>query len=601
MASDDKLYDGYFAIREMDGWNHPSLLDSYTCSRAVNLSFRRYVPETRPAFNSIELEFSEDTDEEQFALGNIQGACAFRARWSWQKDGIAVAVGGSIFFLAISGKKAAVSRIYDGFNPKITLVHFCQAEDRLFVQNGENLPVMWDGITATELDWNARSEMPVGLAMVYAHGRVWVTTSTDQILASDIIFGSGYTSTIDLKNFTENEYWSEGGAFSLPTDMGKITGIGVARSQQTPDGVGEVIVFASNGALAIDGTVARENWADTQMQKVLMTGRGCIAPYSICDVCGDMWFRSLDGWSSLRMTMTEFAESADMRRRSANGNCWLEYETPHYRKYVSSAHFDRRILFGVHPVESVAEDAYSYGNHRYCKGMLVVDLDVGSMDDAQYRWDGLWTGIRPCQMVTMEVGEDGKRCFAFSHDADGENRLYELGKASGLDCGEKPVDWHIITKRFDWVGTEKSNSFKQKRLVAGEVWIADVKNPVVVQALCRPEGKGCFYRISPETQIGCTPCDEWDKWGPSSGMLPIIPQSAADCVGKPKDVATQFDFMLKGSGSCSVERMRFGVSSSSGIPSSPQDYRCGNVEDCGCGCVVPDDFGYLIVEKNGGY
>ena len=70
--------------------------------------------------------------------------------------------------------------------------------------------------------------------------------------------------------------------------------------------------------------------------------------------------------------------------------------------------------------------------------MVVLDLDISSSPspDAQltFRWNGLWTGFRPTQLLSAYILNE-KRGFGFSFDTDNKNRLYEITTSHTDDYG----------------------------------------------------------------------------------------------------------------------------------------------------------------------
>ncbi len=226
---------------------------------------------------------------------------------------------------------------------------FVQAEDRVYIQNGYQYAIAWGGVvgavSATLITANTyceivtvgttdytligapsntvgikftatgtatgsgtvsmpayrlfpgKGQMPIGTIMEYAFGRVFVSDKYNQIYASDIIFGAGFTDTTNTQNFTEITYWAEGGAFSTPAMMGEITAMKVMPYiGGNLRGQGELVVLTSNGAFSMDVSIPRTLWNTSNIQRISLLGRGCTSS-NVALVNSELWFRSHDGWA----------------------------------------------------------------------------------------------------------------------------------------------------------------------------------------------------------------------------------------------------------------------------------------------------------------
>jgi hypothetical protein len=351
--------------------------------------------------------------------------------------------------------------------------------------------------------------MPIGTIMEYAFGRVFVSDRFNRIYASDIIYGNGFTDTLNTENFTEIGYWAEGGAFSTPASMGNITGMKVM-----PDlgdnlrGQGALVVLCGGGAFSMDVSIPRSEWNTSNIQRVSLLGRGCASP-NVALVNSELWFRSHDGWAFYSNSQTEFYRYFSMRKLSREVNKWVENDTPWLKQFASAMFFDNYLISTVAP-ETKRTNAP--GLNRYHRGMIVLDLDQGSSPspDAQltFRWNGLWTGVRPTQMLAGIV-EGERRGFVMSFDTDNKNRLYEVTVKQGDDYGENgtvPIKSFFITGRYDFARTERTNKFIRKKVTGGEIWMSDIKGEVTSSVEYRADSNPCWSELKVPTTYGCEPC-----------------------------------------------------------------------------------------------
>ena len=237
MPTEGSVFDGFTSIVAQDADTHPSYLPESVVSESVNRTFRGGVNRTRPSIRNIQIiagAGQSETIVNDIENGSFQGAYSYRATNYDTSDGLIVSVSGKIYFLKIENNLAYAYILpttpnWTWNDPGQMHTWFVQAEDWLYIQNGYNLPIAWNG----KLNSNAsrlnsfQGEMPIGTIMEYAFGRVFVSDKYNNIYASDIIFGNGFTDTSNTKNFTEIIYWSGGGAFATPAMMGNITGMKV--------------------------------------------------------------------------------------------------------------------------------------------------------------------------------------------------------------------------------------------------------------------------------------------------------------------------------------------------------------------------------------
>lgn len=513
MASEGSIFDGFTTIVAQDADTHPSFLPNGYVAESVNRAFRGGVNKTRPSFRNLTLVHGVDQDEfivNDISEANFQGAHEYHSVKSESNDGIVVAAAGIIYFILISGNIGYVYKLIDGNDPTMMQTWFCQAEDWIYIQNGAQNPIAWDGVLsnpAFRLN-PASNKMPIGTIMAYAFGRVFVSDRYNQITASDIIYGNGFTDTTNTQNFTETTYWAEGGAFSTPASMGDITAMEVMSViGDNSRGQGELVVLCENGAFSLNVSLPRLQWKDAQIQRISLMGRGCSAPETAL-VNGELWFRSSDGWAFYSNTQGDYNRYFVLRKLSREVGKWVSQDTPWMRRFASSIFFDNYIISTVAPQTERNEDSLN----RFHSGMVVLDLDMSSSPapDASiaFRWNGLWTGIRPTQLLTATIAGD-KRAFAFSYDKDGVNRLYEFTGQQEDDYGKDgpvKIESFFITGRYDFASSQQTNKFLRKKLTGGELWMSDINGQVKMSAEYRADSAKCWNTLQSEIELGCNTC-----------------------------------------------------------------------------------------------
>jgi hypothetical protein len=515
MPADGSVFDGFTSIVAQDADTHPSYLPPTMVAESVNRTFRGGINRTRPSIRNIPIVAGEGQDEiivNDIQNGNFQGSYPYRATNLNTNDGILLSVSGVIYFLKIVNNKAYAYKIIEGNDPGMMHTWFVQAEDRVYIQNGYQNAIAWDGdlsVPAYRLNPYLK-KMPIGTIMEYAFGRVFVADRLNQIYASDIIYGNGFTDTKNTENFTEIGYWAEGGAFSTPSMMGDITGMKVMpQIGSNLRAQGALVVLTANGAFAMDVSIPRAQWALTNMQTISLLGRGCVSPYTAL-ANSELWFRSHDGWAFYSNSQSEFARYFSLRKLSREVNKWVSNDTPWLKQFASTMFFDNYLISTVAPETYRA--AGVEGLNRYHRGMVVLDLDQSSSPspDAQlsFRWNGIWTGFRPTQLLSGLISGQ-TRGFGFSFDNDNKNRLYEFTNATGSDFGPngtKQIESFFTSGRYDFAQSGASNKFLRKRITGGEMWLSEINGEVTSTAEFRPDSYPCWSELKVPTTYGCNPC-----------------------------------------------------------------------------------------------
>ena len=515
MPADGSVFDGFTSIVAQDADTHPSYLPPSMVAESVNRTFRGGINRTRPSIRNIPIVVGEgqpSTIVNDIQNGSFQGSYPYRATNLNTNDGILLSVSGVIYFLKVVNNIAYAYKLIGGNDPGMMHTWFVQAEDRVYIQNGYQNAIAWDGdlsVPAYRLNPYLK-KMPIGTIMEYAFGRVFVTDRLNQIYASDIIYGNGFTDTKNTENFTEIGYWAEGGAFSTPSMMGNITGMKVMPQIGTNlRAQGALVILTANGAFAMDVSIPRSQWALTNMQTISLLGRGCVSPYTAL-ANSELWFRSHDGWAFYSNSQSEFARYFSLRKLSREVNKWVSNDTPWLKQFASTMFFDNYLISTVAPETYRA--AGVEGLNRYHRGMVVLDLDQSSSPspDAQlsFRWNGIWTGFRPTQLLSALITGQ-KRGFGFSFDNDNKNRLYEFTNSTGSDFGAngtRQIESFFTSGRYDFAQSGASNKFLRKRITGGEMWLSEIKGEVTSKAEFRPDSYPCWSELKVPTTYGCDPC-----------------------------------------------------------------------------------------------
>jgi hypothetical protein len=624
MPAEGSVFDGFTSIIAQDADTHPSYLPESFVSESVNRTFRGGINRTRPSIRNIPIVAGSGEPEtivNDIQNGNFQGAYPYRAVKYGSSDGMVLSVSGVIYFLKIVNNTAYAYKLIEGNDPGMMHTFFVQAEDRLYIQNGYQNPITWGGMlnpieatqiiieqlyeitevgttnftlvgapsntvgvtfTATGVATGTgkvkelarrlnpfQKKMPIGTIMEYAFGRVFVSDKFNQIYASDIIYGNGFTNTLNTENFTEIGYWAEGGAFSTPAMMGNITGMKVMPQIGTNlRGQGELVILTGNGAFSMDVSIPRSEWNTSNIQRISLLGRGCTSPY-LGLANSELWFRSHDGWAFYSNSQSEFARYFSLRKLSRDVNKWVSNDTPWLKQFASTMFFNNYLISTVAPQTYRAEGVE--GLNRYHRGMVVLDLDQSSTPapDAQlqFRWNGVWTGIRPTQLLSALI-QGEKRGFGFSFDADNKNRLYEFTISQGDDYGPngtRQIESFFTTGRYDFNRSGATNKFLRKKITGGEMWMSEIKGEVESYVEFRADSNPCWSELKVPTTFGCDPCSpKVTECFPQQGgnrykrykFNTPDPSECNDLAGIPSVEGSEFQIRVTLTGAATVDRVR---------------------------------------------
>jgi hypothetical protein len=213
MSNDGRVFDGTTATIAMDAETHPSNLPPTFLSSCVNRSFRQGINSTRPPFSELEIQVAFGEDPQilsDFRTGNFQGAYPYRSIKSGSSDGIICSVAGVIYFLAITNNVATLYKLIDGNDPYMMHTWFVQAEDWVYIQNGYQDPIAWNGsISGAPTNLQAKGNGSNSIALTWEVNANGSSQTEIQVQTYDKVF---YTvALINSAQVTYNYVTSDSG------------------------------------------------------------------------------------------------------------------------------------------------------------------------------------------------------------------------------------------------------------------------------------------------------------------------------------------------------------------------------------------------------
>ena len=534
----------------VDEGTQPLLLKEDKVARAINVTMRGGYPATRPGFNRLPLTFARAEYGNWFIDHIFQGSARYDDFRNSEK--IICSVGGRIFridpfngygvteitprkittttvafttggnvtpvavsvsdlttiyagypvyingkeFMVASKTGAAINVInnemaagvgvntgatveyLDPNNPNNPNAWFEQAEEYHIIQDDQSRPIIFTGASSRRAA--TYFEVPTGSAMAYGNGRLWVAVNRGrEFMAGDI--SGGPTGVL---GFTENNFLAGGGAFTVGSNVGKIRSMKFVMNLDTSLGQGPLQILCDKAIFSVNAPVERSAWATVTnpIQTISLINFGATGNNSTVLVNGDLFFRAQDGLRSFFIARRDFGTwgntpiSTEMWRTMNN-------DTPSLLLNSCAVVFDNRLLF-----TSVPQSGRNGVRH---KCLVVLDFDLISTLSAKSPpvYDGIWTGIESTSLLTGDFAKK-PRCFAFAHDKDGYNTLWEITRDARFDNEVFP-----IRSRLEYRGMSfpnKSSVSGLKRLHGAELWVTEFEDEVDFTLTYKPDQHPCW-------------------------------------------------------------------------------------------------------------
>ena len=484
-----QVRDGFVSLMGgMSGRIQPELLNETAYARGINISSRGGLVRTRPVFRMFPWQPTTLT------AGTFQGVGVFRLQGT---DRLVFASSGHLE--AVNLTTGELTGYSQGLSAAQPLAYFCQADKYFICQDGASIPVI---INPADVPTDCRQadqslpnhEVPTGTIMAYGHGRLFVVvTNVGGVSAGNRFFAAG--DIIQQPNhpeyvlrFTETDYLAGGGAFSLPSEMGYITGMCFLRNAQSGTGIGNLVVFARRGVSSFVVSVARSTWGSVDISQVLFMDAGTYSPFSIIPVNNDIVFRGQDGLRTIGYTATG-AGSSNLYNDPVSTDVaeWFENESIVNLQRCSTAWVNSRVFCTAMPETEACVQHY--------RGLVSLDASViASMGQASPSiFDGIWTGFRFLRIASALYR--GKETLFAVVRSGGSNLLYYLDEVDSeiLDEDNIPDDspggkeptCRLYTRAFE--GGDAGRG-RDKRISFVDLWFKELLGAILVKVYYRPAG-----------------------------------------------------------------------------------------------------------------
>lgn len=443
-----------------------------------------------------------------------------------------------------------------------------QAEQFLVIQNGVELPLIWDGVILRRSDPfdPYGPEIPVGTCMDYYMGRLWLAINGREYTAGDIVGGPSGTAPYQFRDavikWTENLWLAGGGAFRVPTMAGDIRAIKHTANLDTALGQGLLFVFTRKAIYSLNVPVNRSEWvtmAETTqpIQRVAQLRYGAYGDRCIPAVNGDLFYQSTDGIRSLMLAVRWYHQWGQVPI-SKNENRVIQFNDRSLMRFSSGIEFDNRLLQTVLPIETPVGVAF--------QGVMPLDFDlITSMEERLPPvWEGMWEGLDFLQLFDGDFGGLHKAFAAVVSRVNGAIDLWQLTDTERFNQGDARTTFWFETPAFVW-----NDPFQMKRLDGAELWVDKIYGEVEFELSYRPDQDPCWYlwhawkqcaartECEDETAASvCYPTQTYCEQHRATMMLPAPPVQCQPENERPTNVGFQFQAKLVVRGWCRVRGLR---------------------------------------------
>lgn len=363
-------------------------------------------------------------------------------------------------------------------------VYWESAGKYLVIHDYPAYPVIVENFTARRAD-PTKSEVPISVLGAYNQNRLFIANAGNEFTAGD---PAGSLAAPDAPiTFLEVETPSSpfyGQVFQLSTNYNNdpITAMTFLSTVDTSTGIGPLLVATQNAIWSFQSQQPRTAWQNGQFGASFVDNVGVAGPRSICNVNSDVFFISGDGQvRSASMSRNEQGRWARIPISREVEN-WLKYLDSDLVHFASIGYYNNKIFFTANPYRTKAQDTRGVATTDYANGgMVVLSTDnIATLGQGgQPTWDGLWTGVRPMDMITSN-----HEFFIIAKDQEVQNAIYRVDPDLTYDYinGRKRfIRSTIYTREYDF-----KDAFQTKELHSIEFNFDNIQGDFMMDVQFKP-------------------------------------------------------------------------------------------------------------------
>lgn len=425
-----------------------------------------------------------------FFTGNFQMAAPYSVG---VENYILLVISGTIFLYNIRLRTTQILDIQGGsrissITPRL---RWTDADRYLIIFDNPAFPVIIEGIEARRSD-PEKDEIPISVIGAYNQNRLFVGNAGNEFTGGDPVGSlAAPNAPITFQEVLTPGSPYFGQIFQLSTNYNAdpITAMAFLQLIDTSTGIGPFLVATRNAIYSYNTQVPRDDWEAGQFGTIALNNAGIAGPRAFANVNSDLFFLSGDGqvrtFSMSRNEQGKWSKTP-ISREVQN---WLKYWDKDLMEIGFVGYYQNKVFISANPYRVRALNNANTPIFDYTHGGLVVlEMDnVSSMlEDSRPVWAGLWTGVRPMEMVTI-----ADRCFIVSKDDGGVNQIYEVNPELTYDTADGKVRYvkaRVYTKEWDY-----EQPFANKQIGNLDLDFEQMQGDITLTAEYKPSHASGFH------------------------------------------------------------------------------------------------------------
>lgn len=449
-----------------DAYNDPDKISPYAYAKGVNVKTSRNVLTPRWGNVLQDITFPNQffrnsrgirrTVKNLFETGRFQAAIPCYVPTSYY---IIIVIGGFIYRYNIDNHVLTLLSETIKANANYARLNWTVADKYIVIFDYPNYPIIIDDTDVFranpdfEVAGTSQPQIPISVMGTYNQSRLFIANYGNDFTAGDLV---GNLAT-PYAPITFTEVLGPSAAFTdqfftLNTNSNRepITAMGFIQVLDESTGVGPLLVSSPNSVYYYRSDLPRTEWEATRFGAVYIFNAGIAGQRAFSNMNSDVVFLSSEGRVHTFSTARNDAQKWSNVSVSREVENFLKYDDNSLIPFAFTGYFNNRVFVSANPYRVEALDFEGEPVYDIAHGgMVTLNLDnvATFRQDAPPVWDGLWTGIRPMDMIKVN-----NRLFVMSKDDTQINRLYEVRPDLTYDIGERGeenIDSIVYTREYD--------------------------------------------------------------------------------------------------------------------------------------------------------
>lgn len=471
----------------------PANLPPNFYNSAVNTTIQSDVLQPRWGVRTIELDFSTTTTLENsqgipvnpetlFRTGRFQALIPYSIG---PDHHLIIIISGYMFLVHQETLAVQIMNPTDPLNIGASRLNWSPAGRFLVVFDYPAVPMIVEGLVVRRSN-PLLDEIPVSVIGGYNQNVLMIGNAGNEFTFSDPASYGFPNGPITFTLVNQPSTGFTGQVFQLSTNYGndQISAMGFLQFTDSSTGIGPALISTVKQVFSYQTQNPRSTWLNNQFGSVLLNRAGIAGQRSQVNVNSDLLFASQDA------QIRALSMSRDQQKRW--GNFPISIEVSNYlllrdkalAPYICAGYFENKCFFGANPfrTQGFDIDGNSYTDYA-CAGFVVMELNaVSGLDTGTQtpRWSGLWTGIRP-----MDIVVNNEEAYVMSKDEGFGNTLYKLDPDISYDVirgKERNIKSLLYTRAFGF-----ESSINNKLLHSMNVDINNIQGEFELKVSYKPE------------------------------------------------------------------------------------------------------------------